>query len=142
MQVVYAENRAFVVRIGAMVGVVSCLVGVAGCGPKSIASTSGTVSGTVTFEGVPVNGGMVLLAPSAEAPGWSGEIGKTGGYVLGYIASGTYKVWLSETMSIAGLPSGKSLKSIPQEYLSAATTPLSVTVRAGATVDFPIAIGQ
>lgn len=142
MQRVFRNRGACAGLTGAVAGIVACVIGISGCGHKTVASTSGTVSGTVTCKGAPLTSGMVYLAPAADTPAWSGGIDDKGGYSLRYVAAGTYKVWLSEATSIAGLPSDPAFKSIPKEYLSATTTPLSVTVKVGQTIDFPIAIGQ
>lgn len=136
------NSRGFGVWPGVAAVIVACLVGTPGCGPKTVASTAGTVSGTVTFKGASLTSGVVHLAPAADVPGWSGDIDDKGGYVVPYVTPGTHKVWLSGAMSLPGLPVDTAFKSIPKEYLSAATTPLSVTVKAGQTSDFPIAIGQ
>lgn len=135
---------AFVWRISAVVGGAACLWVIAGCGPKSAASTSGTVSGTVTVNGAPLKSGMVHVAPAADAPGWMAPIGEKGAYVAGYVAPGTHKVWLSDGSRIlpAGIPRDKAFQSVPEKYLSADTTPLSVTVTVGRTADLPIAIGE
>lgn len=136
-----AARRVAAFRFVAVFSAASCLVGAAGCGPKTIASTTGTVSGTVTFKGTPLTSGMVQIAASADAAGWSGNIGATGGYQVSTVTPGTYKMWLTPE-SFPGVPPDRRFNSLPDAYLSPATTPLSVTVTPGGTTDFPIAIGE
>lgn len=125
----------------AVLWLASWLVGVAGCGPKNAVSNPGTVSGIVTIKGTPVTNGQVWVAPAANAPPRIGVITANGSFSVQNVAAGNHKVWLASGGPIPGMPD-KAFDSVPKEFMSFETTPLTVTVQEGGTADFPIAIGK
>lgn len=74
-------------------------VGVAGCN-KPV----GTVTGKVSYNGLPLKGGNVTLANAEAGPSYSGTIGEDGMYTILNAQAGEYKVCV-ETASLKPDPS-------------------------------------
>jgi len=137
-------------------------VGVLGCGG------SGSVSGSVTYDGKPLPGGNVAFVSAQGGPTLSATIDSGGNYTIGKIPSGTYKVTV-ETSSLkppslgtktatprnygppagAGNPAGykpssvedptKRYVAIPAEYESITSSGLEFKVKAGSqTINIPL----
>jgi hypothetical protein len=110
---------------------------VAGC--QSGEPPSGRVTGTVTYNGAPVDTGNVNFQTAA---GKSEAVAKIEGgrYALdGPLPVGPYDVYLTESFPdpTPGVDTKAVPLKVPKKYLSAATSGLKVEVKAGAN-DLPI----
>lgn len=126
-----------------------------GCGGPSGPDRGplGTLSGMVTFDGVPLDEGDLYLQhkDGAGAGGGGAEI-QTGGIFdvaggqAGGIPVGTYVVWVSppevEVPGVGADPSyleEKEMPNMPQKYRSKTTSGLTVEIAAGENVqDFDL----
>ena len=95
-------------RAVALVTVSACMCLLLGC-----SGGTGDVSGTVTFNGKPLQGGTVTFASADGGPNYTGIIKEDGTYTVSGVRSGPYKVCV-ETESLkakaagGGPPSGGS----------------------------------
>lgn len=118
-----------------------------GCGAGESGPPLADVSGTITWNGKPLSGGLVILAPVGETRGWganartseSGEYklseGKTGR--LG-VRAGTYRVIVSRRVMPDGSPvpandrtpaiQSPAKESLPPEYSDQQKSKLQVTI--------------
>jgi hypothetical protein len=107
----------------------------AGCG-----SSSSTVSGTITFDGKPLNSGFVLFQPS-QGTVQSANIQPDGTYTVGQLGLGIAKISITVPPPPSRVPDGVSadppeafdLKSvfIPRKYGDVATSGLTYEVKPG-----------
>jgi hypothetical protein len=95
-----------------------------GCGPEPVGST---VHGEVTFQGKPLDEGMIVFSPAEGQPTFSGAPIKDGRYTVpaeSGLAPGKYSVRISSTEgggpATGGLsvdaPETESKERIPPEY--------------------------
>jgi hypothetical protein len=115
----------------------ACLV-LAGCGDDSSLEKH-PVSGTVTFQGQPVQEGNVNFRN--EQYGGGGVIDATGAFTVeGGLPAGTYLVYVTPpdiqippTFGKDGTPSpqAKEYPNIPQKYRLPATSELSIDIKSG-----------
>ncbi|WP_339747013.1 hypothetical protein [uncultured Rubinisphaera sp.] len=114
-------------------------VGCGGGGPKG---PSGTVSGTVTYQGQPVTEGVVNIFNTQSSEGGQGQIKSDGSYQISTPSSqvpvGEYDVYVVPptvtTPDSADGPGGEEYKvveNIPDKYRSSSTSGLKVTVNEG-----------
>jgi hypothetical protein len=135
-----------------LVSVVTASLGVAGCGPSY-----GTVTGKVSYKGVPLKGGNVTFCRSDGRPGGISPIAEDGTYTISKIASGEVTVCV-DTRSLERAaksparkytpPEGKEMPGggsqgmdpeealrrytwIPLQYSDPALSPLKYTVKGG-----------
>lgn len=134
------------------------LIGAAGCGSKSTGPELAQVSGTVKFQGKPLENALVVFFPAEPGiPSATGTTDKNGVYrlmtrapgdgaVLGkhrvtVAARGPDKV-LPEGQSATGLPGGNTEPGdplIPQKYFLPGTSGLDREVTIGKnTIDFDL----
>ena len=117
-----------------------CVVVFLGCGEP--AEPVGTVTGKVTFNGAPVEEGVVNFFSQATNTGGSGELGSGGSYSAPAgqkgLPLGEYEVYvvpptvvLSDTAESPGGEGYKEVDNIPQKYRSSGTSELKVTVAEG-----------
>ena len=137
----FKRTKAAVIAAAAL-----CLL-VGGCDQKSTGPGGGTVTGTVTLDGNPLQGGLVTFHPAAGGPEAIGPVRKDGTYELQIgndksIPAGEYLV----TVDAAELsidqegapdkgppqPPPKPKRITPDKYANRNTTDLKVTVKAGA----------
>lgn len=119
---------------------------ISGCGDDN-ALERHPVSGTVTFQGQPVQEGNVNFRN--EEHGGGGMIDPTGAYTVeGGLPAGTYLVYITppdiQTPPTFGrdgtaAPAAKEYPNIPQKYRLPATSELSADIKAGEN-EFPIAM--
>ena len=110
------------------------LVLLPGCGQKAKATPMGTVSGTVTIKGKPLEIGRLNFASGQQGTGASGSLGPDGKYILdGPLATGTYDVFVSFEISPAqfGTPAADVLKTVPSKYQRQNTSKLVAQVEEG-----------
>ena len=114
-----------------------------GCGRNGDTPETGGVSGTVTYQGSPVEGALVTLHPE-QGPPATGRTDAQGRFTLTTFRAedgavpGTHKATV-ELMPEGGVP-GMEVEStgvapIPRRYADPETTPLEVEVRAGEAVE-------
>ena len=124
-----------------------CLL-LAGCGGGSEAEPTGTVSGTVTFNGQPWTTGRVNFVSESTGSSGAGDLQENGSYrIERELPAGDYKVYLSDPglgdqpPSEDGNPElGTALEALPEKYRSEATTDLTAKIVEGDnTFDFPLA---
>jgi hypothetical protein len=129
-----------------------------GCGAKAEGPELATVSGTVTYQGKPLEGALVVFLPETPgAPSASGSTDESGtfelmthipgdGAVIGkhrvsITARGPDKT-LPEGQSVSGLPGGNTEPGdplIPQKYFSHNASGLTAEVKGGSnTLDFEL----
>ncbi|MFH1918977.1 MAG: carboxypeptidase-like regulatory domain-containing protein [Planctomycetota bacterium] len=132
-------------RLG--LGVVLVLVGVVGCGKPGTAPTV-KVSGTVTYNGEPVQGASVAFIPENGRPA-SGTTDASGKFTLSTFESGDGAVLGKHTVTIAETseaPSGEgevdysipdeSAARFPAKYADPSTSDFTATVEKGGETDF------
>lgn len=111
------------------------LLVVAGC---NAGSQTGTVTGTLHVDGIPLGGFEVRFYSVADGSMAIGSAGADGHFTLirgrgeKQITVGDYKVTIDPTDLIEGVPEPKI--KIPQELAAAGTTTLTKTVSSGANV--------
>ena len=122
-------------------GILSCcLLGVCGCGEPG--APSGTVSGKVTFNGTPIEEGIVNFFSKTTNTGGTGEIGSGGVYeaptATNGLPVGDYDVYITPPMitlpDTADSPGGEGFKevnNIPQKYRTSTNSGLKVTINEG-----------
>jgi len=151
------SNTAFCRRtIGLVAGLVTILAGCSGKGPGDFAH----VSGTVTLNGVPVEGAKVTFVSTTEAKGqvqesFSTTTDSSGKYMIaGYgrnpgIPPGMYKVTISKLIMKNGKAasaeegfdstqlemSGMGKNELPKEYAEVGSTKLTATLDSGKNKD-------
>lgn len=111
----------------------------AGCGGGSDGPERYPVKGTISFEGAPVQEGMVTFSDGNFSS--SGMITTTGEFTLADdLPTGSYKVQVTppdlQTAPTFGktgeaAPQPKEVKNIPEKYRTLATTDLSADVTSG-----------
>ena len=117
-----------------------CLIVLCGCGlllsgcePTGVEREMATVSGKVTLNGEPLDGGRVVFA-HVEGPGAAADIQSGGTYTV-EVAVGQNGVCIdhrAEPVVAPGRPEpllGESL--VPEKYVSAQTSDLSLDVKSG-----------
>jgi hypothetical protein len=88
----------------------------AGCG--STAAPKGTVKGTITYKGQPVNGCALVLYPTADdANSTLIPVNQEGAFEVSDVPAGAYKVVVQPAETNAGMPSTKGLS--PQKAAEA-----------------------
>jgi len=141
-----------------LAGLAILVGGVAGCSGGGLGNNA-TVSGTITHNGVPIDGAKITFHSTAEAggsalPSYAAQTDSTGKYVLTGVGKqlgippGMYKVTIVklDLKAMAGnLPkdfdrgqmeaSGMARNVLPAAYESLASTKLSVTLEPGKNVD-------
>ena len=104
---------------------------VTGCGGGEDIGPTGTVTGTVKFQGTPVTGGMVTFSKPGEQG--AGQIGADGKYSIAW--RGTDQVPVGQYgISIYPPSSGDSTTSnpnFPEKYYDATTSGLTGEVKEG-----------
>lgn len=141
-------------RICAIVGILA----VTGCSGKSHPPVA-AVSGTVTYQGKPVDGAAVMFVSSGQEKPATGTTDAEGHFKLTTFTAddgampGNYKVTISKTVTndpMAGkspeeisqtfaslkaqgkpIPKAETKYLVPQKYISSASTPESATVKRG-----------
>lgn len=128
--------------------IVLCGLGVAslnGCGGSSTAKgPTGTVEGTVTFDGQPVAAGIVRLYSPNSGESGSTTVGEGGKFTLTEpLRVGTYKAIVTppqEPPPEIGKPyEPKTYDNIPEKYRSELTSDITVEIKAG---DNPITVAM
>jgi len=124
------------------------LIALSGCGAK--APTAGTVKGTITYKGTPVNGPALLLYPQSGNM-LTIPVTQEGTFEIASIPEGEYVVVVQPSAGNSGVPSTKgmdpakaaemqskidAMKSpptipIPKKYLQQSTSDLKITVSKG-----------
>lgn len=137
------------IRSGWVVGMCLGLAVLSGCG------SSGTVSGKITYEGQPLNGGTVTFISSQDGKPYSGPIQSDGSYRVEKIPTGKTKITVQvpeppqipdiarksfgpppgadvpeEAKKMFGLGNTK-LVQIPKDYADPERSGLSYEVKAG-----------
>jgi hypothetical protein len=135
-------------RVGLAVALMSALAAT-GCG--SGGPVMGRVSGTVTYQGKPIEKGTVtFISTDSERPNATGDI-NGGSYTIqttepgdGAVV-GDYKVVISDidpnlaNTALPGAPVKKAKSALPKKYLNADTSELTVKVESGSqTKDFDL----
>lgn len=105
------HKRRFAGRIRASLALSALLIFAVGCGSK------GTISGTVTYDGKPMNGGLVNIFPEKGGK-ITATIGADGKYTLNKVPIGTAKVSVEpargnplETGEVNAGPDKKGMKN-------------------------------
>lgn len=124
------------------------LIALSGCGSKAL--PAGTVKGTITYKGQPVNGAALLLHPKTGDP-VTIPVSQEGTFEVASVPEGEYVVVVQPSAGDSGVPSTKgmdkakaaemqakldAMKSpptipIPKKYLQQSTTDLKMTVSKG-----------
>jgi hypothetical protein len=123
------------IRYGIILLAAGVLASLSGCGQKAKEIPVGTVSGTVTVKGKPLEIGRLNFASGQQGTGASGSLGPEGKYTLdGPLATGTYDVFVSFEISPAqfGTPAAEVLKTVPSKYQKQNTSKLVAQVEEGA----------
>jgi hypothetical protein len=106
-----------------------------GCGSR--AKKSGTVSGTITYKGQPLNNAALLLYPAADtsATPITIPVADAGNFRISDLLPGEYKVVVQGTEG-SSEASSISLKNIPPEKLAEVKAKLE-KMKTVATIKFP-----
>jgi hypothetical protein len=106
-----------------------------GCGSR--AKKAGTVSGTLTYKGQPLNNAALLLYPAADtsANPLTIPVGEGGSFRISDLPMGDYKVVVQGTEGSSEV-SSMSLKNIPAEKLAEVKAKLD-RMKTVATIKFP-----
>jgi hypothetical protein len=134
-------------RLSALMLVAVALT-VAGCGKKS--SRQVPVVGTVTLDGDPVGGALVVFMPTEDSPGQGGfaRTGPDGKFEIKHelngpgLVPGTYKVTVGGSPPMMDGQSGEPVpsKKVPGRYGDPMSTPLThIKVEPGKSIDLAIA---
>lgn len=123
---------------------VLCGLAVTGCSGDS-RPTQREVTGTVTFQGSPVEKGMITFEDAAKGYAESGELGPGGTYTL-KAPDGSYTVYVEPPIIVvedtADSPGGEEemqVDNIPPQYRNSVDSPLTATVNGDGTVrDFDL----
>ncbi len=104
----------------------------AGCGPKRKAS--GTVTGTITYQGKPVNGAALLLyGPSSQSADFTIPVDQEGKFSSTDVPPGDYKVVVQPSAGSSG-PSTKGMTPAQmaemKDKLDAMKTPATIKIPA------------
>jgi hypothetical protein len=120
-----------------IVSCILCCVVSIGCGPKrAVRADRSVVSGTVTFQGKPVSGGVITFTSSSGDTA-GGMLREDGTYYIEDAPMGDTKVSI-DTESIRPELGGRYVK-LPAKYVQASTTDLSHKVEGGEnTADFKL----
>lgn len=121
-------------RMGVCLVATLSLMLIVGCGESSKPIPMGTVSGSVTVKGKPLELGRLNFISGQMGSGASGSLGTDGKYALdGPIPTGTYDVFVSFEVSPAQLktPAADVLKTVPSKYQRQNTSKLVATVAEG-----------
>jgi hypothetical protein len=103
------------------------------------------VTGTVTFQGSPIEQGMITFEDAAKGYAESSELGPGGSYAL-KAPEGSYKVYIEPPIIVvedtADSPGGEEemqADNIPPQYRNSVDSPLTATVAGEVTVqDFDL----
>jgi nucleoid-associated protein YgaU len=128
-----------------------------GCGPRGTPSKGIQATGTATLDGTPLEMGLVVLEPEGGGESASGQIAKDGSFKLYDVKPGRYKVAVQTAMfagmaaqgkkASAGAGDGRpvavrnldgTLRPVPAKFEKAATSGLSVEIKAGQPVTIDI----
>lgn len=104
---------------------------IAGCEP---AIKTGTVKGTVTFNGKPYDGSAIMLLDMTTGQAAGVDIGPDGQFSIDQpMQLGTYNVYLApKSVDVNAEPQAVKVDaSVPSKYWSESTTDLTVTVVEG-----------
>lgn len=102
----YIMKRIVIVSIGLFL--------LAGCGPTH--PNEGTVKGTITYNGKPVNGATLHLYPAAGGDIYTAvPVGQDGAFSTSDVPLGDYKVVVEGSTGMNGIP---STKDIPPDQLA------------------------
>lgn len=128
--------RSFGLLILALTATTFAMAGCGGGGGRQPTGPTGTVSGTVTFQGQPVTEGTVRLYNPSTAEESTGPLDSAGKFQLSQpVPVGTYKVTVlppKEPDPQIGVPyQPKEHKNIPQKYRSELTSDLTTDVKEG-----------
>lgn len=127
--------RSFPVWVG---GLILC-AGLAGCGPKVVVKETGTVSGTVVFEGEPVTEGVVNFSMASEGVGALADLDANGEFKFANpLPVGDYVVTISPPRPDPNLGPKEIVPidpndypNIPKKYHSETTSELTAQVIKG-----------
>ena len=123
--------------ISLLLSVVSLSVTVAGCGGKRTTLPTGTVSGTITFNGEPVSEGFVNFISTETGQGETVALGSGGEFAFTEpVVIGPYAVFVTppegEPPTVENpTPAPPDPKNIPKKYRTDATTDFKVEVQEG-----------
>ncbi len=145
-----------------LAGLVTC-VAIAGCGEQALEGVV-PVSGTVTYQGQPVEGANVIFTPVAEGRAASGVTDSRGRYTLTTLQPGdgaepgSYRVMIQKTETEGGLteeeaqayfeqhgtppPTGETRHLLPAKYARPDTSELTAEVREGENNVFDFALAD
>ncbi|HWL07490.1 MAG TPA: carboxypeptidase-like regulatory domain-containing protein [Planctomicrobium sp.] len=119
-------------------GVVGGIIMIVGCGDhRSPAGPTGTVSGTVTFEGTPVTEGLVSFYDALSGSSGEGQLDAAGKYKISRLSVGNYVVTvlplpLESAMDMnGGEAPAPNPADIPTRYRGSATSQLSKLIGEG-----------
>ena len=132
-----------------------CLFVASGCAKDGYSGPTGTVQGTVTLAGEPVSTGMIFFIGKSLTDTASAELQPDGSYTLQYgkgfsIPAADYQVCLGASGATSEIPDPMKLMeapekftpvlpAVPEKYLSAETSGLIASVKAGQnTLDFDL----
>ena len=121
-------------RMGGWLVVTLSLLLIVGCGENSKVIPMGTVSGSVTVKGQPLELGRLNIVSGQMGSGASGNLGPEGKYLLdGPLPTGTYDVFVSFEISPAQFktPAADVLKTVPSKYQRQNTSKLVANVAEG-----------
>ena len=133
-------------RSGSWITLVCVSLLLAGCGGPGNNKPTGTVSGKVTMNGKPLEGGSIVFFAEKGGDSASGSVMKDGTYSLKHgkgfsVPAGDYRVALSPVNVDAPAPDPTDLmnnpkkyepnNSIPEKYLDSTTSGLVAVVKAG-----------
>lgn len=117
-------------------GLLICLLS-SGCGGSEAHPPTAKVSGTVSFQGAPLESGTIMFFPVAGGKHAVGMIKDGGAFSLSTFESedgaliGDHKVVLNISYEQPdGQPVPASVKRVPKKYADRETTPLSAQVKA------------
>lgn len=110
-----------------------------GCGGGQ---TTGSVSGTVTYNGKPVTSGDVNFISSTGTAALA-KLDETGGYKIDALQAGEYKVYVTPPLPEPQAPGAKAGPprkfEVPPKFRDATTSGVKVTVKGGSN-DLPISL--
>lgn len=110
-----------------------------GCGASVDEVPTGTVSGTVQFDGKPLSGARVNFTSGTAGAGAYADLQQDGSYsITESIPAGDYKIYLSSP-GLGDAPPSESgnqelkdaLKDVPQKYQSDQSTDLQTVIKEG-----------
>jgi len=131
MTLLYHTRRQWL-QLGLSVCLISLLAGCGGAQAES--KPMGTVTGSMTLKGKPLNNCRANFISEQVGAGAGGDLQPDGSFTLdGPIPAGHYKIFITmpEIFTPAQAQSKTGLSSVPKKYHSQSTTDLNTDIKEG-----------